>query len=88
MAYEKINEIKEAVIRVKTAPQMESIAKGDLNSSDVLEKLGIAAIEKYDPYDPNLPIKVRQRVEKTLEDGKVPGVFYDEIRRYLELRSA
>ena len=75
-----INEIKEAVIRVKTAPQMESIAKAkDLNSPDVLEKLGIAAIEKYDPHDPNLPIKVRQRVEKTLKDGKIPGVFYDEI---------
>ena len=74
-----INEIKEAVIRVKTAPQMESIAEAkDLNSPDVLEKLGIAAIEKYDPYDPNLPIKVRRRVEKTLEDGKIPGVFYDK----------
>ena len=75
-----INEIKEAVIRVKTAPQMESIAKAkDLNSPDVLKELDIAAIEKYDPYDPNLPIKVRQRVEKTLKDGKIPGVFYDEI---------
>ena len=74
-----INEIKEAVIRVKTAPQMESIAKAkDLNSPDVLKELDIAAIEKYDPYDPNLPIKVRQRVEKTLKDGKIPGVFYDE----------
>ena len=75
-----INEIKEAVIRVKTAPQMESIAKAkDLNSPNVLKELDIAAIEKYDPYDPNLPIKVRQRVEKTLKDGKIPGVFYDEI---------
>ena len=68
------------MIRVKTAPQMESIAKAeDLNSPDVLKQLGIAAIEKYDPYDPNLPIKVRQRVEKTLKDGKIPRVFYDEI---------
>jgi len=68
------------VIRVKTAPQMESIAKAkDLNSPNVLKELDIAAIEKYDPYDPNLPIKVRQRVEKTLKDGKIPGVFYDEI---------
>ena len=75
-----LNEIKESIIRVKTAPQMESIAEAkDLNSPDVLKELGIAAIEKYDPYDPNLPIKIRQRVEKTLEDGKVPGVFYDEI---------
>ena len=75
-----LNEIKESIIRVKTAPQMESIAEAkDLNSPDVLKELGIAAIEKYDPYDPNLPIKVRQRVENTLEDGKIPGVFYDEI---------
>ena len=74
-----LNEIKESIIRVKTAPQMESIAEAkDLNSPDVLKELGIAAIEKYDPYDPNLPIKVRQRVEKTLEDGKIPGVFYDK----------
>ena len=75
-----LNEIKESIIRVKTAPQMESITEAkDLNSPDVLKELGIAAIEKYDPYDSNLPIKVRQRVEKTLEDGKIPGVFYDEI---------
>ena len=74
-----LNEIKESIIRVKTAPQMESIAEAkDLNSPDVLKELGIAAIEKYDPYDPNLPIKVRQRVEKTLEDGEIPGVFYDK----------
>ena len=40
-----INEIKEAVIRVKTAPQMESIAKAkDLNSPNVLKELDIAAI--------------------------------------------
>jgi len=78
-----LNEIKESIIRVKTAPQMESIAEAkDLNSPDVLKQLDIAAIEKYDPYDPNLPIKVRQRVEKTLEDGKVPGVFYDEILHF------
>ena len=46
---------------------MESIAKAkDLNSPNVLKELDIAAIEKYDPYDPNLPIKVRQRVERHL----------------------
>ena len=28
----------------------------------------------------NLPIKVRQKVEKTLEDGKISGVFYDKTR--------
>ena len=43
------------MIRVKTAPQMESIAKGDLNSPDVLKQLGIAAIEKFNPDNPDLP---------------------------------
>ena len=73
-----INEIKEAVIRVKTAPQMESIAKGDLNSPDVLEKLGIAAIEKFNPDNPNLPENVRARLDELAEDGKTIKAFYDK----------
>ena len=73
-----INEIKEAVIRVKTAPQMESIAKGDLNSPDVLEKLGIAAIEKFNPDNPDLPENVRARLDELAEDGKTIKAFYDK----------
>ena len=73
-----INEIKEAVIRVKTAPQMESIAKGDLNSPDVLEKLDIAAIEKFNPDNPDLPENVRERLEELSEDGKTIKAFYDK----------
>ena len=73
-----INEIKEAVIRVKTAPQMESIAKGDLNSPNVLEKLGIAAIEKFNPDNPDLPENVRARLDELAEDGKTIKAFYDK----------
>ena len=74
-----INEIKEAVIRVKTAPQMESIAKAeDLNSPDVLEKLDIAAIEKFNPENPDLPENVRARLDELAEDGKTIKAFYDK----------
>ena len=73
-----INEIKEAVIRVKTAPQMESIAKGDLNSPDVLKQLGIAAIEKFNPDNPDLPENVRARLDELAEDGKTIKAFYDK----------
>ena len=74
-----INEIKESVIRVKTAPQMESIAKAeDLNSPDVLEKLDIAAIEKFNPENPDLPENVRARLDELAEDGKTIKAFYDK----------
>ena len=73
-----INEIKEAVIRVKTAPQMESIAKGDLNSPDVLKQLDIAAIEKFNPDNPDLPENVRVRLDELAEDGKTIKAFYDK----------
>lgn len=39
-----INEIKESVIRVKTAPEMNAIATGDLNSQEVLNRLNINAM--------------------------------------------
>jgi len=74
-----INEIKESIIRVKTAPQMESIAEAkDLNSPDVLEKLDIAAIEKFNPDNPDLPENVRERLEELSEDGKTIKAFYDK----------
>ena len=74
-----INEIKESVIRIKTAPQMESIAEAkDLNSPDVLEKLDIAAIEKFNPDNPDLPENVRERLEELAEDGKTIKAFYDK----------
>ena len=74
-----INEIKESIIRVKTAPQMESIAKAeDLNSPDVLEKLDIAAIEKFNPDNPDLPENVRERIDELAEEGKTIKAFYDK----------
>ena len=74
-----INEIKEAVIRVKTAPQMESIAEAkDLNSPDVLKQLGIDAIEKFNPDNPDLPENVRARLDELAEDGKTIKAFYDK----------
>ena len=74
-----INEIKESVIRVKTAPEMNAIATGDLNSEKILKELDISAVEKYDPDNPNLPPKVRARVDKLAQKGEVPGIFYDKI---------
>ena len=74
-----INEIKEAVIRVKTAPQMESIAKAkDLNSPNVLKELDIAAIEKFNPDNPDLTENVRARLDELAEDGKTIKAFYDK----------
>ena len=57
---------------------MESIAKGDLNSPDVLEKLGIAAIEKFNPDNPDLPENVRARLDELAEEGKTIKAFYDK----------
>ena len=54
-----LNEIKEAVIRVKTAPEMNLIATGDLNSQEVLDTLKINGIEKFNPDDPDLPENVK-----------------------------
>ena len=74
-----INEIKESVIRIKTAPEMNLIATGDLNSEKILKELDISAVEKYDPDNPNLPPKVRARVDKLAQKSEVPGIFYDKI---------
>ena len=57
---------------------MESIAKGDLNSPDVLEKLDIAAIEKFNPDNPDLPENVRARLDELAEEGKTIKAFYDK----------
>ena len=74
-----LNEIKESIIRVKTAPQMESIAEAkDLNSPDVLKQLDIAAIEKFNPDNPDLPENVRARLDELAEDGKTIKAFYDK----------
>ena len=73
-----INEIKESVIRVKTASEMNAIATGDLNSQEVLNRLNINAIEKFNPDDPDLPENVRARLDELAEDGKTIRAFYDK----------
>ena len=73
-----INEIKESVIRVKTAPEMNAIATGDLNSQEVLNRLNINAIEKFNTDDPDLTENVRARLDELAEDGKTIRAFYDK----------
>ena len=73
-----LNEIKEAVIRVKTAPEMTAIATGDLNSQEVLDTLKINGIEKFNPDDPDLPENVRARLDELEKDGKSVKAFYDK----------
>ena len=73
-----LNEIKETVIRVKTAPEMNLIATGDLNSQEVLNSLDINAIEKFNPDDPNLPENVRTRLDEVRRNGGEIEAFYDK----------
>ena len=73
-----LNEIKETVIRVKTAPEMNTIATGDLNSQEVLNSLDINAIEKFNPDDPNLPENVRTRLDEVRRNGGEIEAFYDK----------
>ena len=73
-----LNEIKETVIRVKTAPEMNLIATGDLNSQEVLNRLDINAIEKFNPDDPDLPENVRARLDEVRKNGGEIEAFYDK----------
>ena len=73
-----LNEIKEAVIRVKTAPEMNAIATGDLNSQEVLDTLKINGIEKFNPDDPDLPENVRVRLDEVRRNGGEIEAFYDK----------
>ena len=56
-------EIKEAIIRVQTAPAMDIIAEGKLERKEVQEELRVV-IEKFDPNDPTLSEKVRESKRK------------------------
>ena len=62
-------EIKEAIIRVQTAPAMDIIAKEDLADKNVQKELGVE-IEKFDPNDPTLSEKVRERLDELKAEGK------------------
>ena len=70
-------EIKEAIIRVQTAPAMDIIAKEDLTNKNVQKELGVE-IEKFDPNDPTLSEKVRERLDELKAEGKEIVAFYDK----------
>ena len=70
-------EIKEAIIRVQTAPAMDIIAKEDLTDKNVQKELGVE-IEKFDPNDPTLSEKVRERLNELKAEGKDIVAFYDK----------
>ena len=73
-------EIKEAIVRVQTAPAMDIIAEGKLERKEVQEELGIV-IEKFDPNDPTLSEKVRERIDELKAEGKEIVAFYDKITK-------
>ena len=73
-------EIKEAIVRVQTAPAMDIIAKEDLADKNVQAKLKVE-IEKFDPNDPTLSEKVRERIDELKAEGKEIVAFYDKITK-------
>ena len=70
-------EIKEAIVRVQTAPAMDIIAEEDLADKNVQARLGVE-IEKFDPNDPTLSEKVRERLDELKAEGKEIVAFYDK----------
>ena len=56
-------EIKEAIVRVQTAPAMDIIAEKDLTDKNIQARLGVE-IEKFDPNDPALSEKVKERIDE------------------------
>ena len=70
-------EIKEAIVRVQTAPAMDIIAEKDLADKNVQKELGVE-IEKFDPNDPTLSEKVRERLDELKAEGKEIVAFYDK----------
>ena len=70
-------EIKEAIVRVQTAPAMDIIAEKDLADKNIQARLGVE-IEKFDPNDPSLSEKVRERINELKAEGKEIVAFYDK----------
>ncbi|MEZ7733985.1 hemagglutinin repeat-containing protein, partial [Fusobacterium periodonticum] len=73
-------EIKEAIVRVQTAPAMDIIAEGKLERKEVQEELGVV-IEKFDPNDPTLSEKVKERIDELKAEGKELVAFYDKVTK-------
>ena len=73
-------EIKEAIVRVQTAPAMNIIAEGKLERKEVQKELGVV-IEKFDSNDPTLSEKVRERIDELKAEGKEIVAFYDKVTK-------
>ena len=73
-------EIKEAIVRVQTAPAMDIIAEKDLADKNIQARLGVE-IEKFDPNDPALSEKVKERIDELKAEGKEIVAFYDKVTK-------
>ena len=73
-------EIKEAIVRVQTAPAMDIIAEKDLADKNIQARLGVE-IEKFDPNDPTLSEKVKERIDELKAEGKEIVAFYDKVTK-------
>ena len=73
-------EIKEAIVRVQTAPAMDIIAEKDLADKNIQARLGVE-IERFDPNDPTLSEKVRERINELKAEGKEIVAFYDKVTK-------
>ena len=73
-------EIKEAIVRVQTAPAMDIIAEKDLADKNIQARLKVE-IEKFDPNDPTLSEKVRERLDELKAEGKEIVAFYDKVTK-------
>ena len=73
-------EIKEAIVRVQTAPAMDIIAEKDLADKNIQARLGVE-IEKFDSNDPSLSEKVRERINELKAEGKEIVAFYDKVTK-------
>ena len=73
-------EIKEAIVRVQTAPAMDIIAEKDLTDKNIQARLGVE-IEKFDPNAPTLSEKVKERIDELKAEGKEIVAFYDKVTK-------
>ena len=72
----KYEKIKGYLITVKTNPEIEKIVEGEL-TKELQEELRIGG--KFNPDDPNLPQKIKERIEETRELGYEIPYFYDSV---------
>ena len=59
---------------------MDIIAKEDLADKNVQKELGVE-IERFDPNDPTLSEKVRERLDELKAEGKEIVAFYDKVTK-------